>query len=341
MTASPTPLERIRERRQRLGPSLVILAHHYQSADLKDLADHVGDSFELSRQAADSDALLVAFCGVRFMAEAARVLVKPEARVFLPAPEATCPMAEMITLAQLEEAFGILEGFCGEAPVPVCYMNSNADVKAFCGEHGGCVCTSSNADRAVSWARAQGRRVLFVPDEFLGRNTALRLGLEAPLVFDPRLDDGGLSADVARAASLFLWKGFCHVHVWFKPRHVHAARLSNPAAKVLVHPECSTEVTALADGVGSTSYMVKTVREAVPGSAFFIGTELNLVRYLARECPDRTVLPLDVSMCPNMARVTLEKLAVVLEDWPAASEVLLPQQVVSGARLSLERMLRL
>jgi quinolinate synthase len=333
--------ERILEQKQALGSRLTLLVHHYQRMELTDLADHIGDSFELSRAAAASKSELVVFCGVQFMAEAARVLVAPEQRVFIPDPRAGCPMADMVDGQDLAAAFAHLTEIWGQAPVPICYMNSSAEVKAFCGRNGGMVCTSSNAVRALKWGFSTGRPVLFIPDEFLGRNSAAHLGLNDFCVYDPHAPDGGLTPDELRAVSLVLWRGYCHVHVWFKPDHVLAARALYPEARILVHPECMPEVVALADGAGSTSYLVDCVRKAAPGEQFVIGTEVNLIKRLARDYPDRRVIPLDVSMCPNMYKTTLEKLWTVLDSFPACCEVFVPEDQARDARLALQRMLEL
>ena len=338
-------LERIQAVRDAQGTQLLILTHHYQRMEIADLGDFTGDSFELARIAADRpDARVIVFCGVHFMAEAARLLAAPDQRVFMPDPQAGCPMADMIDRRDLEAAWARIHRVVGsEIVVPITYMNSSAETKAFCGERGGLVCTSSNAERSFRWALGQGDRVLFVPDEFLGRNSAAAVGVpeEAVAVYDPHTENGGLSDAEIRRAKVIVWKGFCHVHTWFTPAHVDAARAAHPGARVVVHPECPPPVVQAADAAGSTRFIVDFVRDAGPGAVVVVGTEINLVKRLARDFPDRTVLPLDLSLCPNMSRTTLEKLARVLETFPPTHEVLLPPEVVTHARVALQRMLAL
>ena len=338
-------LERIQAVRDAQGTQLLILTHHYQRMEIADLGDFKGDSFELARIAADRpDARVIVFCGVHFMAEAARLLAAPDQRVFMPDPQAGCPMADMIDRRDLEAAWARIHRVVGsEIVVPITYMNSSAETKAFCGERGGLVCTSSNAERSFRWALEQGDRVLFVPDEFLGRNSAAAVGVpeEAVAVYNPHTEDGGLSDAEIRRAKVIVWKGFCHVHTWFTPSHVAAARAAHPEARVVVHPECPPPVVQAADAAGSTRFIVDFVRDAGPGAVVVVGTEINLVKRLARDFPDRTVLPLDLSLCPNMSRTTLEKLARVLETFPPTHEVLLPPEVVTHARVALQRMLAL
>jgi len=336
---------RIRAIREAMGDRLVILAHHYQRMEVADLGDFKGDSFELARAAvARPDATHIVFCGVHFMAEAARVLAGPEQRVFIPDTRAGCPMADMTDLRDIQAAWARLRPVLGEETViPVTYMNSSAETKAFCGEHGGLVCTSSNAERCFRWAFEQGDRILFVPDEFLGRNTAdrVRVPRDRVAVYDPHVTDGGLTDDQVRAARVFVWKGYCHVHTWFTPALVAAARKALPDARVVVHPECPPDVVAAADAAGSTRFIVDFVRDAGPGAVVVVGTEVNLVKRLARDFDDRTVLPLDTSLCPNMYKTTAEKLAEVLEDFSPEHEITLAPETVDHARLALERMLAL
>ncbi len=338
-------LERIRRVRETLGDGLVILTHHYQRMEVADQGDFKGDSFELARAAAGRrDAARIVFCGVHFMAEAARILAAPEQRVYMPDPHAGCPMADMIDRRDMETAWARLRRVVAdETVIPITYMNSSAETKAFCGENGGLVCTSSNAERAFRWAFEHGDRILFVPDEFLGRNTAAAVGIPAAevAVYNPHAPDGRLTDDQVQAAKVVVWKGYCHVHTWFTPEHVAEARGVHPGASVVVHPECPPQVVAAADASGSTRVIVDHVRDAGPGSVTVVGTEINLVKRLARDYPDRTVLPLDTSLCPNMYKTTLQKLADVLENFDAENEIVLPGPVVAHARVALERMLAL
>jgi len=337
--------KRIQKVKDALGDRLVILAHHYQRMEVADLGHLLGDSFELARAAAARpDAERIVFCGVHFMAEAARILASPEQRVFMPDPHAGCPMAEMIDRRDMEAAWARLhQVFDGETLIPITYMNSSAETKAFCGENGGLVCTSSNAEQCFRWAFEQGERILFVPDEFLGRNTAAAIGVPADdvVLYNPHAPAGRLTDDEIRGAKMIVWKGYCHVHAWFTPQHVAAARGAHPGARVVVHPECPPPVVAAADAAGSTRFIVDSVRDAGPGSVVVVGTEINLVRRLARDFPDRKVLPLDPSLCPNMYKTTLPKLAEVLEGFGSEHEITLPSETVAHARVALERMLAL
>ncbi|MFH2008264.1 MAG: quinolinate synthase NadA [bacterium] len=338
-------LRRIGELRRELGGRVVILTHHYQRPELVRAGDLKGDSFELSRQAARADAEVIVFCGVHFMAEAAAILCRDDQEVIMPDWSAGCPMADMAPIELVEQAWQrILRAVGDEAEVmPLTYMNSAAAVKGFCGDRGGAVCTSSNAPRAMTWAFEQRPRVLFLPDQHLGRNTARKLGVSAEQVvlYRPRQPDGGLSDEELRGAKVILWQGHCHVHTYFRPEHIEAARKAHPDARVVVHPECRAEVVEAADGNGSTSYLVKAVEEAAPGSKTIIGTEINLITRLAEDYPDRTVLPLARSLCPNMFRIEPEDLRDALErldDWP---RITVAPAVASGARLALDRMLGL
>ena len=338
---------RIRARKAEWGDRLVILTHHYQRPSIVALGDLRGDSFALARGASEERAAeYVVFCGVHFMAESAVVLARPGQRVFHPNPAAGCPMADMVARPDAESAWGALEEACGAgAFVPITYMNSPASVKAFCGEHGGAVCTSSNAPRAFAWALSQGERLLFMPDEHLGRNTAAAMGIpdEQLVLWDPAAPDrwGGLDPDALRRARIVLWKGYCHVHTWFEPAHVVAARDRFPGCRVVVHPECRREVVEAADGSGSTDYLVRYVEQAPAGSTVVVGTEVNLVTRLASEYPDKRIEVLARSLCPNMFRITPGHLLETLDRLGEIDEVVVPEVDRRGARLALERMLAL
>ncbi|NMB75809.1 MAG: quinolinate synthase NadA [Myxococcales bacterium] len=342
--AEPEVLARLRRVLGRLGPDVLLLTHHYQRAGVVALGHRVGDSYELARAAAENrQARTVVFCGVRFMAEAAEVLRREEQRVVHPEPLAGCPMADMADASLAETAWRALEAAGAHGTIPVVYMNSSAQLKAWVGERGGCVCTSSNSERAFVWALARARRLLFLPDEHLGRNTARRMGIaEAEMaLWDPKTPAGGVTPEALARARVVLWKGFCHVHTAFTVEQVRAARERFPGARVLVHPECTSDVVLAADGSGSTSYLVRAAAEAAPGSTLVIGTEINLVSRLAAEYPDRTIVPLARSLCPNMYRLSPERLLTVLEDLDAQPSVEVPAKEKASARLALHRMLEL
>ena len=340
-------LERIDALKKELGGQVVLLGHHYQRPAIVRRADIVGDSFLLARRAAQVEARWIVFCGVRFMAEAAAVLARPGQEVFHPDPAAGCPMADMADLPDVEEAWRTLSDLVGEENLlPLVYMNSSAALKAFVGERGGLVCTSSNAPRAFRWALERGKRVFFLPDEHLGRNTARRLGIppgETPLYVFGR-ERGDLEEEEIRRGKVFLWSGHCHVHVFFRPEDVERARRENPGCRIIVHPECPVPVVEAADEAGSTERIVRFVREGGPGSTTVVGTEINLVERLALDFPDRRVLPLGRSLCPNMYRITPRALASTLEGLAGGDPpppVRVEPSVRAGAARALERMLAL
>jgi quinolinate synthase len=340
-------LERARKAREALGANVVLLAHHYQVDEIVALADHRGDSLELSRlAAAEHRAEYIVFCGVDFMAESAAILCSPKQKVILPAGDAPCPMAAMVDVPALRFAWEFLESLWGRgAVVPLAYQNSSAAVKAFCGEHGGAVCTSSNAEAALRWALGQGKRVLFVPDQYLAINSALALGYRKEEIalwrrHEDRLDARGDVQQVAVVA----WDGYCHVHLRFQPEDIVAVRQRHPGIRVIVHPECTPEVVSLADAAGSTSYIVKAVEQAPAGSSFAIGTETHLVHRLAREHPNKLIVPLRHSTCVTMARTDVYNLCWALENLLAGNPVnvvSVPPPVIAGARAALERMLQI
>ena len=335
--------DRIHEHKARLGEKLVILSHHYQRLENVALADFVGDSYELSRRAAEQERCEhILFCGVHFMAESARVLARPRQKVYLPNLAAGCPMADMARRGEVEEAWDEL-ALCQprEAIIPMTYMNSDADLKAFCGRNGGIVCTSSNAKGAFHWAFERGRAIFFFPDEHLGRNTANAYGItrDEIAVWDPKEESGGLSADELTRARVILWKGYCHVHTFFQVSHINQMRDKYPGCKVIVHPECTEEVVAAADANGSTSFIVKFVAEAGAGSTTVIGTEVNLTHRLAVMHPDRRVLPLARSLCPNMYKTSLRDMLACLDHLGEVDEVIVPPDTTEDARKALQRML--
>ena len=338
-------MARILEEKKRHGSKLLILGHHYQRAGIVDVADKIGDSFGLAKAASEAkDCSHIVFCGVRFMAESAAILCRPDQTVYHPEPEAGCPMADMAPMDSVEKAWEILHkrsDLKGRKIIPVTYMNSHAPLKAFTGKWGGAVCTSSNAQRVMEWAWEQGHILLFFPDQHLGRNTAKAMGVlkDEMKVWYPSKDDGGIdSLDNVR---LLLWNGHCPVHMKFSERDVRFVRKNFPGAKVVVHPECPQEVVELADAVGSTEYIVKYVAGLEPKTKVFVATEINLIERLKREYPQIRVEFLTRSLCPTMYMVDLEKLLFTLEKLPDDQVVPMPSEIRDPARLSLERMLAL
>jgi quinolinate synthase len=349
--SDPDLVERARRAKAALGDRVFVLGHHYQRDEVIQFADVTGDSFKLARDAAARpDAEYVVFCGVHFMAESADILTGPSQQVVLPDLAAGCSMADMARLAQVEDAWARLEeAGVAEATVPITYMNSSADIKAFCGRNGGAVCTSSNAERALRWAFEQGEKVLFLPDQHLGRNTAvleLGLSLDDCVVIDPHRPGFGVTDEELRAATMLLWRGHCSVHGRFTAESVREVRERVPGINVLVHPECRHEVVLGADRVGSTEYIIRTLEAAPPGSAWAVGTELNLVRRLALQHPDKTVVFLDktVCFCATMNRIDLPHLVWALEalvDGRVVNRIEVDPDTAHWARLALDRMLAL
>ncbi|MDP9118614.1 MAG: quinolinate synthase NadA [Actinomycetota bacterium] len=337
-----------------LGERVFVLGHHYQRDEVIQFADVTGDSFKLAREAAARPkADYIVFCGVHFMAESADVLTSPHQQVVLPDLAAGCSMADMASHEQVAEAWDILiDGGVADRTVPVTYMNSSAAIKSFTGAHGGTVCTSSNAARAMSWAFEQVSpegKVLFLPDQHLGRNTAvLELGipLEQCVPFDPHKPEGGLSAQQLRDARVILWRGHCSVHGRFSVQNVDDARSRMPGVNVLVHPECRHDVVLAADLVGSTEFIIKTIEAASPGSSWAIGTELNLVRRLADAHPDKQIAFLEktVCYCSTMNRIDLPHLVHSLESLvrgEVVNRIAVDPEVSANSRLALDRMLAL
>ncbi len=329
--------------RRKWGPRVLILGHHYQRPEVLRHADFRGDSLELARKAAASQAERILFCGVRFMAESADILTAPSQAVHLAEATAGCPMADMADTAAAERAWARLQRVCSDW-TPVVYVNSTADVKAFCGRHGGSACTSGNCDRVLGHYLRQGRRILFLPDEHLATNTAHDLGLpdDAVRVYDPAQPDGGCTDAQSAGARLVVWKGFCHVHTNFTLQQVRAVREKLPQARIIVHPEAPRAVVRAADAHGSTAQIIRYVEEAPDGATIVVGTERHLVLRLAEEHKDRVqVLALLSSSCPNMARTTAAALLDTLDRWPASTRVHVPEDVAADARVCLERMLAL
>jgi quinolinate synthase len=347
--ADPAALAaRIEQAKAALGDRLLILGHHYQRDEVMAWADARGDSFGLSRLAADNDkAEYVVFCGVHFMAESADILTADHQQVLLPDLNAGCSMADMADLDSVEEAWeSLAEVTDVDRIVPITYMNSSAALKAFVGDQGGAVCTSSNARAVLTWALDRADKVLFFPDQHLGRNTGYQLGFtEADMrVWNPRLDLGGLQDTDVKEATLLLWKGHCSVHQRFRTEHVEAARRDHPGVIVVAHPECSHEVVALADQAGSTDFIIKAVEAAPAGATLAIGTEIHLVQRLAAEHPDKTVFSLDPLICPcsTMFRIDAAHLCWVLEnlvDGTVVNQITVDERTAASARIALERML--
>ncbi|MBI3685877.1 MAG: quinolinate synthase NadA [Actinobacteria bacterium] len=349
--SDPTLVARARAARDALGDRAFVLGHHYQRDEVIAFADVTGDSFRLSQQAAARPAAeYILFCGVHFMAESADILTADHQQVVLPDLAAGCSMADMATFDQVEECWEVLaEAGVAAVTIPVTYMNSSADIKGFTGRHGGTICTSSNAGRAVSWALGRGEKVLFLPDQHLGRNTAVRdlgLALTDCVVYDPHRPNGGLTPEELRDATMILWRGHCSVHGRFGLAAVHDVRERVPGVTVLVHPECRHEVVDSADLVGSTEYIIRTVEQAPPGAAFAIGTELNLVQRLALAHPDKTIVFLDktVCFCSTMNRIDLPHLVWAMESLVAGevvNRITVDPETARWARTALDQMLAL
>lgn len=349
--SDPGLVERAAAAKAALGDRVFVLGHHYQRDEVIQFADVTGDSFKLAREAAARpDAEFIVFCGVHFMAESADILTSETQRVVLPDLAAGCSMADMAVLEQVEQCWDLLSDLgIADSVVPVTYMNSSADIKGFVGRNGGVVCTSSNAKRALDWAYAQGEKVLFLPDQHLGRNTAvLEMGysLDDCVLYDPHKPNGGLTDQQLRDAKMILWRGHCSVHGRFTLENVQAMREQVPGVNILVHPECRHEVVTAADYVGSTEYIIKKLEAAEPGSAWAVGTELNLVRRLAAAHPDKQVMFLEktVCYCSTMNRIDLPHLVWALEELVAGrvpNQITVDPDTAHHARVALDQMLAL
>jgi len=348
--------DRIDNARSKLGKRLVILGHHYQREEIIRHADFRGDSYKLSQCArSQPDAEFIVFCGVHFMAETADILTPPSQTVILPNVAAGCSMADMAGLFQVKSCWRQLEsaiphkGPLEQSITPITYINSAASLKAFVGEQGGTVCTSTNAPVAVQWALEKGEKVLFFPDQHLGRNTGVKLGFDPEtdmVLWDPYKPHGGTNPEKLASAKFVLWKGHCSVHQRFTVEQVENARRDHPGVRIIVHPECELPVVQRSDFNGSTEYIIKTVRESEPGSIWAVGTEINLVQRLARELPDRTVFCLDSQICPcaTMYRIHPSFLLLALENLVAGvvkNAIVVPEEIAAPARLALDRMLEL
>jgi len=341
--------ERIAEARAKLGKTTVLLGHHYQRDEVVRFADYTGDSYKLSKIAAGTDANYIVFCGVHFMAESADVLGSAGQQVILPDLNAGCSMADMAEITQVEDCWDTLErlGLAADT-IPLTYMNSTAAIKAFCGERGGLVCTSSNADAAFRWAFARGKRILFLPDQHLGRNTgySMEIPLEEMVVWDPWTIQGGQSTEQLAASRVLLWKGHCSVHQRFLPSHVDQVRAKYPGIRVIVHPECRFEVCQKADALGSTERLIALVEQAPSGTMFAVGTEIHLVNRMARRfaAEGKRVITLDDTgcLCTTMYRISPQHLAWALEnlvEGRVVNRIQVRPEVKHWARVALDRML--
>ncbi len=344
---------RIAAAREALGAKAVILGHHYQRDEVVRFADYTGDSYKLSKVAAETHAEYMVFCGVHFMAETADVLAQPWQQVVLPDLNAGCSMADMAEIGQVEDCWESLERagvVAGEGILPLTYMNSAANIKAFCGERGGLVCTSSNAGAAFAWAFRRAGKVLFLPDQHLGRNTAFAMGipLNEMVVWDPYRINGGLAPERLRAAKVVLWKGHCSVHQRFLPEHVERVRREEAGMQVVVHPECRWEVCQKADALGSTERIIDLIERAPEGSSFAVGTEIHLVNRLAKRFAPlgKRVITLDESgcLCTTMYRISPQHLAWTLEnllEGRVVNRIRVENEVKHWARVALDRMLEI
>ena len=349
--SDPQLVERAKAARAGLGSKAMVLGHHYQRDEVIAFADIRGDSFKLAQAAADnSEAEYIFFCGVHFMAESADILTTPNQKVILPDLSAGCSMADMATASQVNDCWQVLSKLGVAAKtIPITYMNSSAAIKAFTGKNNGAVCTSSNAARAMKWAFENGEKILFLPDQHLGRNTAvlsLGLTLNDCVLWNPWQPNGGLTDDQIKKSKVILWRGHCSVHGRFSVQNINDVKQQVPGIKVLVHPECQHEVVSNADVVGSTEMIIKTVRESAPGSKWAIGTELNLVARLANENLDKQVVFLDntVCYCSTMNRIDLPHLVWVMESLVSGrlvNQIKVEAEIAKYAKVALERMLAL
>lgn len=329
--------------RKEWGSRVLIIGHHYQRPEVLQHVDFRGDSLELARKAAESSAERILFCGVRFMAESADILTDPSQAVYLAEATAGCPMADMADAASAERGLERLRRVADNW-TPVVYVNSSAEVKAFCGRNGGSACTSSNSERVLKHYCQNNRRIFFLPDEHLGKNTANDLGIaDAEVcIYDPAMPDGGCSDEQLDRARVVVWKGYCHVHTNFTLQQIQKVRRDIPDARIIVHPESPQEVVRASDAHGSTAYIIRYVEEAPRGSTIVIGTELQLVRFLKEKYKGRlNIKALLSSSCPNMFRTDEAAVYNTLSRWPPAGRVSVPEHIADDARICLERMLQL
>jgi quinolinate synthase len=341
--------DRIAAARARLGEDVVILGHHYQRDEVIKFADFRGDSLKLSFQASQAEGRYIVFCGVHFMAESADILRREHQTVILPDLNAGCSMADMADIGQVEACWSELSSLLDSRKIiPVTYMNSTAAIKAFTGEHGGSVCTSTNASEVMKWAFESGEKVLFLPDEHLGRNTGYRMGipLDQMIVWDPYQEFGGNTPEAIRAARIILWKGYCSVHQRFTPQQVERVRREHPGIRVIAHPECRFEVAQAADQIGSTEGIIKAIQASPAGTEWAIGTEIHLVNRLGKELKNHKVISLDpsVCVCTTMFRITPQHLLWALEnlgEGNIVNRISVDERTRHHARVALDRMLAL
>jgi quinolinate synthase len=340
--------ERIAAAKARLHDDVVILGHHYQRDEVIKFADFRGDSLKLSFQASEAEGRYIVFCGVHFMAESADILRREHQTVILPDLNAGCSMADMADIGQVEAAWSELSSLGGLKTTPVAYMNTTAAIKAFTGEHGGSICTSSNAAAVMQWAFERGDKVFFLPDEHLGRNTGYRMGipLNQMIVWDPYQELGGNTPEAIRNARVLLWKGYCSVHQRFTPQQVERVRREHPGIRVIAHPECRFEVAQAADAIGSTEGIIKAIQASPAGTEWAVGTEIHLVNRLGKELKDHKVISLDpsVCVCTTMFRITPHHLLWALENLGSGNvvnQISVDERTRHYARIALDRMLAL
>ena len=349
--SDPDLVSRARAARKTLGSDVLILGHHYQRNEVIEFADITGDSFKLAQEAAKQSAVEnIIFCGVHFMAESADILTSDRQRIILPDLAAGCSMADMATANQVSKCWEELQSIgVADSVIPVTYMNSSAAIKSFTGEHGGTICTSSNAQAAMSWAFTQGEKILFLPDQHLGRNTAvlsLGLSLDDCVLWNPWKPMGGLTQEQIEKAKVILWRGHCSVHGRFSIQSVNEIRNRVPGVQVLVHPECTHEVVSSADQVGSTEKIIQIVKASPAGSKWAIGTELNLVQRISQTNPDKEIyfLDKDICYCSTMNRIDLPHLVWAMESLVSGkvvNQIRVAPEVARFSKLALERMLAL
>ncbi len=339
-------LDRIKAAKEKYGERMLILAHHYQRLEVAQMGDFVGDSYELSKTASEKKAAdYIVFCGVHFMAESAEILSGQNQTVYLPNPLAGCPMADMADIEDVMNAWEYLHELgIAEKTLPLSYMNSAAELKAFCGREGGLICTSSNAKAAYKYVFDRAEKLFFFPDENLGYNTGRWMGFsdDDMVIWDFRNEDGGVDPDKLKRAKVILWKGHCHVHTNFKSHHVDETRDKFPGIKIAVHPECTWDVVDKADAVGSTKFLVNYIDEQPPGAMIAVGTEINLINRMAHKYPDKKIFELSGQICPvcaNMYRTTMADLANTVENLGNFDRIVVPDDIKAEAKLALDRML--
>lgn len=339
-------LVELKKIKEELKDQVVVLGHHYQQDDVISFADITGDSLQLAREAAKLEKPYIIFCGVHFMAETADMLTSPSQKVILPDLRAGCSMADMARRSEIDRAWAFMNNSTKAKIVPVTYINCAATLKAFVGENGGSICTSSNAEKIIKWALEQGEKLLFFPDQHLGRNTCFKMGipLEDMVIYNPNMLNGGLTAEQVDKAKVILWYGFCSVHQGFTPEQVKAVKQKDPSMTVIVHPECNFETTQAADDNGSTSYIIEKIAKAPAGSKFAVGTEINLVNRLAQEHKDKTIVSLSPyqCLCTTMYRVRprwlLASFRAIKENKPI-NIISVPEDIAHSSMKALDRML--